>query len=170
MGRVLAPGGMLLLVGAAAVHCGSAPTWSTSSAATGDEGPSSAACFPDTDGVNGGVYTFVLTVDDTGFSKTILATQNDAQVTLTLTNAGTTPHGFQVGCIPVVSTYPDLPSGCPTVACFPQSAVIAPLAPGASQTITFDTPAPDDLIYPFTSNEPNDSGVPGLNSGQWALM
>ena len=56
------------------------------------------------------------------------------------------------------------------MACFPASATIAPLAPGASATITFDTPTPDGLIYPFTSNEPADSAVPGLNDGQWSLM
>ena len=50
------------------------------------------------------------------------------------------------------------------------NASIPPLAPGASATIAFATPTPDNLIYPFTSNEPNDSAVPGLNSGQFSLM
>jgi hypothetical protein len=154
---------------ASSVHCGSAPISSNSSPATLEEG-SVSACFPDADGMSGGVYIFALTVDDTGFSKTILATQNDAEVTLTLTNNGTTPHGLEVGCVSVVSEYPDLPAGCPTSACFPPTAMIPPLAPGATQTITFDTPTPDNLIYPFKSSEPNDSAVPGLNSGQWTLM
>lgn len=127
-------------------------------------------CFPDNDGLTGGSYTFVLTVDDAGFSKNLLASQNDAQATVTLTNNGTTPHGFAVGCVGVTSSYPNLPAGCPSTVCFPAAAAIAPLAPGASATITFDTPAPDGLIYPFTSNEPNDSAVPGLNNGQWSLM
>jgi hypothetical protein len=152
----------LLPLGALLLDCGQ----STSSSTGGLGG----GCFPDGDGINGGDYTFVLTVDDTGFSKTILATQNDAQVTLTLTNNGTTPHGFAVGCTNVAPAYPNLPAGCPTTACFPSNAAIAPLAPGASATITFDTPTPDGLIYPFTANEPNDSAVPALNNGQWTLM
>ena len=133
-------------------------------------GGGDAGCFPDNDGLNGGDYTFDLTVDDTGFSKTILASQNNSQATLTLTNAGTKPHGFAVGCTSTASTYPNAPAGCPTTACFPANATIAPLTPGQSQTITFDTPTPDGLLYPFTSNEPNDSAVPGLNAGQWSLM
>jgi hypothetical protein len=147
----------LALLGAVAlVHC------SASS--------SGGSCFPDNDGINGGQYTFDLTVNDTGFSKTILATQNDAEVTLTLTNTGTTPHGFEVECTSVKAAYPDLPAGCPSSACFPSSSTIAPLAPGASKTITFATPTPDGLLYPFRSSEPNDAKVPGLNSGQWSLM
>lgn len=147
----------LALVGAALAHCSS-----SSHAAPIDDG---GACYPDTDGINGGDYTFDLTVDDTGFSKTILATQNDSQVTLTLTNMGTKPHGFEVGC-----TQAAAPAGCPTTVCFPSDSSIAPIAPGASQTITFDTPTPDGIIYPFKSSEPADSTVPGLNDGQWSLM
>jgi hypothetical protein len=127
-------------------------------------------CAPDSDGVAGGVYTIDLVVDDTGFSKTVLSTQNDATVTLTLTNNGNTPHGFAVGCTSVLPAYPNLPAGCPATSCFPSGASIAPLAPGATKTITFFTPTPDNLIYPFTSNEPADSAVPGLNDGQWTLM
>ncbi len=129
-----------------------------------------AACYPDNDGINGGQYTFVLTVDDTGFSKNLLATQNDAQVTLTLTNMGTKPHGFEIECTSVAPAYPDLPAGCPTMACFPSNSTITPLAPGASATITFDTPTPDGIIYPFKSGGPDDSAVPGLNDGQFSLM
>jgi hypothetical protein len=136
------------------------------------------ACYPDNDGINGGDYTIDLVVTDTGFyassadagTKELLATQNDAQVTLTLTNNGTTPHGFSVGCTSVLPAYPTLPSGCPTSACFPANATIAPIAPGTSTTVTFDTPTPDGIIYPFTSNAAADSAVPGLNEGQWSLM
>jgi hypothetical protein len=152
----------LLVAGAALAACSS----SSGSGAGADGG----GCFADADGVNGGAYTFDLTVDDTGFSKAILASQNDAQVTITLKNSGTKPHGFEVGCTSVLSAYPDLPAGCKTTACFPAGATIAPLAPGASATITFDTPTPDNLIYPFKSSEPADSNVPGLNAGQWTLM
>ncbi len=137
---------------------------------TSGGGGADGGCFPDEDGINGGDFTFDLTVDDTGFSKTILASQNDAQATLTLTNTGKKPHGFVVGCTSTAAIYPDAPPGCPTLACFPANASIAPLAPGASRTITFDTPTPDGLIYPFRSSEPDDGAVPGLNDGQWTLM
>jgi hypothetical protein len=129
-----------------------------------------AACFPDNDGINGGDYTFVITVDDTRFSKTIINTQNDAKATVKLTNNGTKPHGFKVGCVSDLSSYPNLPAGCPTTVCFPSNAEIAPLAPGASATIVIDTPTPDGLIYPFTSNDPDDKDVAALNDGQWTLM
>jgi hypothetical protein len=143
-----------------------------------DGGLDAAGCFPDNDGINGGDYVIDLVVTDTGFyaavpdggMKEILATQNDAQVTFTLTNEGTRPHGFKVGCVSVLASYPDLPSGCPSTACFPSNAEIAPLAPGKSATIVFDTPTPDNLLYPFTSNEPADSNVSALNEGQWSLM
>ncbi len=152
-----------MLLGIALFGCSS-----TSSGGGGSGGDST--CFPDNDGINGGSYTFDLTVDDTGFSKTIISTQNDSQATVTLKNTGTKPHGFAVGCTSAAPSYPDEPPGCPTTVCFPTEAAIAPLAPGASATITFDTPTPDNLIYPFTSNEPDDSAVPGLNDGQWTLM
>jgi hypothetical protein len=139
------------------------------------------ACYPDNDGITGGAYTIDIVVTDTGFfasggddagmtAKTIIATQNDAQVTLTLTNNGTTPHGFAVGCTSVLPSYPTLPAGCPSSACFPANSTIAPIAPNTSVTVTFDTPTPDGLLYPFTSNEPADSAVPALNNGQWSLM
>jgi hypothetical protein len=180
-----------LLLSALLVHCSSEST----PMASGDAGPeasvasyvkacetaptgvdASAAelnmCFPDHDGINGGNYTFDITVDDTGFSKTILATQNDATATLTLKNTGTKPHGFAVECTSVTPAYPTVPSGCPSVACFPSNSIIAPLAPGESKTITFFTPTPDGLLYPIKSSEPGDCEVPGLNGSitQWSLM
>jgi hypothetical protein len=157
----------LVLLIPALIQC-SGSSGATGSGASGVN--AEAMCFPDGDGLSGGDYTFVLTVDDTGFSKTILATQNDAQATVTLTNMGTKPHGFEVECTSVIPAYPDLPSGCPTSACFPANSTLPPLSPGATETITFDTPTPDGLIYPFKSSEPSDSTVPGLNSGQWTLM
>jgi hypothetical protein len=168
---VLALRAALLVASAAIFQCSSSTT--ASSQLTVDAGADAAYCYPDNDGINGGDYTFDLVVTDTGFfasgpdagMKDILSTQNDAQVTLTLTNKGTTPHGFKVGC-----TTATAPAGCPTTVCFPANSVIAPLAPGASTTITFDTPTPDGIIYPFTSNEPADSDVHELNDGQWSLM
>jgi hypothetical protein len=161
--RSPALGATLILLGAALLHCSS----SSGGASAGDDG---GGCFPDNDGINGGSYTFVLTVDDTGFSKSLLTAQNDAQVTIMLTNMGTTPHGFAVGCTSAAPAYPDLPAGCASSVCFPAGASILPLDPGKSATIMFDTPTPDGLIYPFTSNEPSDSAVPGLNNGQFSLM
>jgi hypothetical protein len=129
-------------------------------------------CFPDHDGLNGGSNTFDVTVDDTGFSKTIFATQNDATATVTLKNTGTKPHGFAIECTSVVPAYPTVPKGCPSIACFPSSATIAPIAPGASKTVTFATPTADGLLYPVKSSEPGDCDVPGLNGSmtQWSLM
>jgi hypothetical protein len=143
-----------------------------------DAGADAAYCYPDHDGINGGEFPIDLVVNDTGFyspgdagaAKNIIATQNDAVVMLTLTNRGLKPHGFKVGCANVTSIYPDLPAGCSPDACFPSNAVIAPIMPGQTVTITFDTPTPDGLNYPFTSNDPDDADVPGLNMGQWALM
>jgi hypothetical protein len=130
------------------------------------------ACFPDHDGINGGTYTIDITVDDTQFSKTVIGTQNDATAILTVKNAGTKPHGFEVECTSVAPAYSTVPAGCPSVACFPANSIIAPLQPGESKTITFDTPTPDGLNYPVRSSEPGDCAVPGLNGGetQWALM
>jgi hypothetical protein len=152
-------------LGYAALDC------STASPSTdiGDAHDDGSGCFADNDGINGGTYTFDLTVDDTGFSKAILATQNDAQVTLTLHNTGTTPHGFQVECADVALAYPTLVSGCPTTACFSADSLIPPLAPGTSATIAFETPTPDGIIYPFRSSNPDDGVVPGLNDGQWIV-
>ena len=148
--------------------CGTEPTGVDASVAEINK------CFPDTDGINGGSYVFDLTVDDTGFSKTILSTENDATVTLTLKNTGTKPHGFVVACTNVTPAYPTVPAGCPDLACFPSNAFIAPLNPGESKTITFDTPTPDGLDYPFSSSDPSDCAVPELNGAnnalQWVLM
>ena len=154
---------LLALAGLALVNCGS------SDKDDDDDPTNGGMCFPDSDGLTGGSYTLALTVTDTGFSKAI-NTQNNAMVTLTLTNAGTTPHGFTVDCVSVLSAYPKLPAMCPTTSCFPDDSTIPPIAPGASQTITFSTPTADNLIYPFGSSEPSDSAVVGLNDGQWSLM
>jgi hypothetical protein len=182
----IARGAALVLLGAALLHCSgsSAPAMGTDAGADAfflfhheptsiDASPAELdRCFPDHDGINGGSYTFVATVDDTGFSKTIFATQNDATATLTLKNTGTKPHGFAIECTSVLPAYATVPAGCPTLACFPSNAFIAPLAPGESKTITFATPTPDGLLYPVRSSEPDDATVPGLNGAmtQWSLM
>lgn len=147
----LAPRVMLALLGCALLRC------------NGGAGGGS-SCFDDENGLTGGDYTFVLTVDDTGFSKQILQSENLAQITLTLTNVGTKPHGFEVECIPTSA-----PPGCPATSCFPDGSTIAPLAPGASTTVTFDTPSVEG-IYQFKSTEAGDGAVSGLNDGQFILM
>jgi hypothetical protein len=147
-----------VLLGILISGCGS------STNASGGAGGSN-TCFVDANGLSGGDYTFDVTVTDTGFSKTLLETENLAQVTLTLKNAGTKPHGFEVECKPTSAPA----AGCPRTSCFPSGSTIAPLAPGASTTVTFDTPNPEG-IYTFKSSEAADSTVSGLNHGQFILM
>jgi hypothetical protein len=107
---------------------------------------------PDTDGLVGGCYFFHLVVDDTGFSPIILKAQNLARTTIALTNAGTMPHDFVVGCVPLHAP------GCPSQVCFPPQANIASVAPGGTVTTTFVTPFFDG-IYDFRSDLPNDSQI-----------
>jgi len=172
----LALAGSVLLV-----HCSSSSSGGDS--AGGDGGD----CYPDNDGVNNVPQPVDLVVDDTGFyagspdsgadtdagMKTVITTQNSSTVTLTLTNKGTKEHGFTVECTSVLPAYPNLPAGCSSMACFPSDSTIAPLAPGASKTVTFQTPAPDNLNYPFKSNAPGDADSPALNGSDgtaWSLM
>lgn len=127
----------------------------------GDDGGVSCAST-DGDGITGGCSTFHVTVDDHGFSPIILKAQNFAQITLDLTNAGTRPHDFVVGCIP------DAVAGCPPMQCFPAAADLAAVAPGKSATTTFVTPALEG-IYVFRSDVGGDSaaGGDGGVSGLW---
>jgi len=162
-------------------HCGSSP--SAGSSASGDGGD----CYPDNDGITNVPETVDVVVDDRGFypgspdsgayadagMKTVIATQNSSTVTFTLTNRGTQPHGFEVECTSVLSVYPSLPAGCSSTACFPSDSTIAPLAPGATKTVTFVTPVPDNLNYPFKSSAPGDAKNPALNGSDgsaWSLM
>lgn len=181
----------LLLPAVGLLHCSSSASSGVSCSSINPDAAATTpatTCYPDNDGITGGAYTIDLAVDDTGFTatgtddndggvvKNVIATQNDAMITLTLTNKGTMPHGFQVGCVSVCSSYPNLPAGCSPLACFPTGATggstIAPIMPGASMTIMFNTPTPDGLLYPFSSSAPGDSAVPGLNGSisQWSLM
>jgi hypothetical protein len=150
--RPLALRAMLLLLGFACLHC-----------SDDTSGSGGSPCFDESNGKAGGDYTFVMTVDDSGFSKRILQTENFAQVTLTLTNTGTKAHGFEIGCIKTTA-----PAGCPSMSCFPSGSTIAPLAPGASTTVTFDVPSTEG-IYTFKSSAPDD-GESGLNDGQFIVM
>jgi hypothetical protein len=130
---------------------------------------SSGGCASDQDGVSGGQVTFVLAVDDTTFSPTILKAQNLAQVTLTLKNTGTRPHDLVVDCIATPND-----NGCPTTSCFPDAGRIPAVPPDASATTTFVTPNPEG-IYAFRSDLGTDShvasdgGVTGL-AGQFIVQ
>jgi hypothetical protein len=129
----------------------------------GDDGGSVNPCAPpDSDGIVGGCYVFQVTVDDTGFSPVILKAQNLGKVAVTLTNNGTKPHDFVLGCIPISF------AGCPPQECFAASANIPPVAPGHSATSTFVTPNPEG-IYDFRSDVAGDSQVEadGGVSGIW---
>jgi hypothetical protein len=120
-----------------------------------DDGGESSPCKPpDSDGITGGCFAFDLTVDDTGFTPIILKAQNNAQVTLTLKNAGTKPHDLAQGCVALGSP------GCPPQICFPQQANVRALGPGETVTVTFVTPFVEG-IYDFRSDLPGDSQVAG---------
>ncbi|HEY4160339.1 MAG TPA: hypothetical protein VGM29_19640, partial [Polyangiaceae bacterium] len=122
-----------------------------------------AVCNPDDqDGVVGGNDVILLNVSDTAFAvggldsgstEPNIAVQNLSNVTLTLTNVGTTPHGLYIACIQTGS-----PAGCPASSCFPDSANIPALAPGDSATVSFATPAVEGA-YPFVSHEAYDAGT-----------
>lgn len=99
----------------------------------------------DADGIVGGSFTFELDVSDTAFAPVILKAQNGSAVTLTVKNVGTKPHDFVVECISV--------NGC--TSCFPDQAKVAAVAPGASTTVTFTTPAVEG-IYDFRSDVAGD--------------
>jgi hypothetical protein len=133
----------------------------------GDDGAANeggaGACQPgDSDGVVGGCYVFEVTVDDTGFSPIILKAQNRSAVALTMTNAGSRPHDFVLGCLPTPNA-----NGCPLESCFPAGANLAAVPPGGSATAMFVTPNPEG-IYNFRSDVGPDSellddgGVNGL--------
>jgi hypothetical protein len=133
-GTALATGLALVLAGLGLVRCGS-------QAGLGGS---------DSDGVSGGDAGFALTVTDDAFSPGILKCQNLANVTLTMTNAGTQEHDFVVGC-----------TGS---SCFPDAASIPPLAPDASATVQFHAPYAEG-IYTFRSDLPGDT-----QTGQFILQ
>lgn len=94
------------------------------------------ACeLEDADGIIGGEYTFALRVSDEAFDPILFAGQNTAEVTLTLTNQGTTEAGFSIDCLPTPND-----NGCAKESCFPNSHVIQPIAAGASKTVVFKIP------------------------------
>jgi hypothetical protein len=150
---------------------------SACSSSKSDDGSDS--CNPgDQDGVVGGNDIVLVNVSDTGYAvggvdsgstEPNIAVENSSHVTLTLTNVGSKPHDMQIACIPT-----GLPAGCPAMSCFPDNASIPSLAPGASTTVSFTTPAVEGA-YQFTSDVGDDSttgadgGVTGL-VGEFVLM
>jgi hypothetical protein len=114
------------------------------------------ACeLEDLDGIIGGAYTFALHVDDIGFEPRVIAVQNTAEITLTLTNDASTTSGFSIDCLATPNQ-----DGCPAQSCFPDSHLIAPVAPGASATVHFRVPEVEG-IYSFRALAEDD-----LRTGQ----
>ena len=101
----------------------------------------------DKDGVAGGNFTFVVSVDDSAFAPAILKVQNDAHVKLTLQNTGTKSHGLAIALLPSGATT--------TTGGFASPAAIAPIAAGSAATIEFTTPHAEG-IYDITSNASGD--------------
>ncbi|MGC4095146.1 MAG: hypothetical protein QM756_45955 [Polyangiaceae bacterium] len=117
-------------------------------------------CEPDdADGIIGGDRNFVLVVDDAAFDPLILKTQNSANVTLTLENHGTVPHGFQIDCLATPNQ-----DGCPLESCFESESTIAPVAPGETGTASFVTPRVEG-IYTFRAG--SDAEAP---TGQFVVQ
>jgi hypothetical protein len=90
----------------------------------------------DQDGIVGGDFTFIVKADESAFSPAVLKVQNSANVTVTLQSVGTKPHGFRIDSI--------------------DAATIAPVAPGASATVKFMSPA-REAIYAITSSASGDA-------------
>jgi hypothetical protein len=104
---------------------------------TGACGNQSGLGGDDQDGITGGDVTFEVTVTDDAFKPPILKTQNLANVTLTLANGGTIPHGFSIRCL--------------GNKCFPGAAKIPPLDPSVTQTVKFRVPYAEGL-FDFDAN------------------
>jgi hypothetical protein len=112
-------------------------------------------CQPDdADGVVGSAIAFDVRVDDDGFSPSILPAQNQTRVTLTLRNSGTRSHDFVIDCMPTPNG-----DGCPMTSCFPPSASIVAVEPGASGTTMFTVPNPEGIYY-YHSDLPGDAETP----------
>jgi len=131
-----------------------------------DEGD---ACHPtDADGIEAGDYTFVVAVNDQGYTPRILKSQNLGNITLTLKNVGSKPHDLVIDCIPI-----DAP-GCPKTSCFPATANVTTVVPGETATTTFTVPYVEG-IYTFRSDVGADStaetdgGVTGI-WGQYVVQ
>ena len=135
---------------------------SASCACSSDAKKNDDACTPDdADGIISEPAEFVVTVSDTEFAPKILAAQNSSTITLTLRNQGTTPHSWVIDCRPTPNE-----DGCPLEACFPSDARIAPVAPGESARVVFETPLVEGL-YDFHSDVAEDRE---LEPGQFIVQ
>ena len=145
-----------LSLGFTAVLCGVVACSSSD-----DDDDDDNSCVPDdADGVANVDQPVAVSVTDTGFEPAVITTQNTSNITLTLTNKGTRPHGFSVDCYPTPNQ-----RGCPAEVCFPAEAEIAPIAPGATATTKFATPA-YEAIYTVRSKADGDTA---LTTGQFIL-
>lgn len=124
-------------------------------AGCGDDPVGDGSCTPDDangiDGDDTGPATFIVTVNDDEFAPAILSVENNAEVTLTLTNEGTRAHGFQIDCLPTPND-----DNCPLESCFPDEARILPIDPGETKTIVFETPLVEGL-YTVRSRDQEDT-------------
>lgn len=119
-------------------------------------------CTPnDADGIASEPAMAYLTVTDEEFIPKILAAQNTSEITLTLENLGTAPHGFVIDCLRTPNS-----DGCPMQSCFPSEAKIEPVAPGEKVTVSFESPLVEG-IYPFRSFVPGDAE---LEPGQFIVQ
>ena len=98
----------------------------------------------DVDGIRGGTLSFVVRAGDDAFSPAIVRSENSGHVTVTLRNTGTRPHGFVVDAF--------------------DGSEIAPIAPGASAVVSFDTPD-EEMIYTIRSTAEGDDAL----TGQWII-
>jgi hypothetical protein len=120
------------------------------------------ACTPnDADGVISEPARLALTVTDSDFAPKILSAQNSSDITLTIDNQGTAPHGFVIDCLPTPNH-----DGCPTKSCFPSAARVESLAPGDTTTLMFETPLVEG-IYEFHAGLVQDAE---LTSGQFIVQ
>jgi hypothetical protein len=126
------------------------------SSACSDAKKNNDACTPDdADGVISEPAFPLLTVSDSEFAPKVVTTQNSSDITLTLKNAGTAPHGFVVDCRSTPNG-----DGCPTESCFPSEARIDSVLPGEQATIEFKSPLVEG-IYDFHSELPGDEQLKG---------
>jgi len=119
-------------------------------------------CTPDdADGIISEPANPMLTVTDDGFMPKIVTVQNSSEISLTLANEGTRPHGFVVDCLPTPNS-----DGCPPQSCFPSDAKIDALEPGDTAKIEFESPLVEG-IYVFRSDASDDDE---LATGQFIIQ
>jgi len=118
------------------------------------------------DFIHGGVHSVLLNgrpldpAEVVDGSRTLvpgLEAQNQAIITLKLTNAGTSPHGFEIACVQTPND-----DGCQTEWCFPAESEIAPIDPGETATAVFKVPLYEGE-YPITTGVEGDKAAAQFN-------